>query len=743
MFIRHVLTETRQALARELRDFSLSSPTARLALAASLSCLLAVLAAIWFDTDRYYWAGISAIVVTRPSLGESLHKGINRLAGTAAGGVLGLACLALFAQNRPAILTVIFFLTAATIWIVSRRGQDSYAFGMAGFSAVMICLGNLTQPESADQAAILRVIEIGIGIGSAWFVGGLLLPTPSAPILRATVRKSLTLARDLVREAVAGHLAGGIDRDRLAVGAERLGTLLAEAEARLFHTRLEQALSEADRLFFRRLQAMLAGVRQAVLNLAHLPCPTPGADFPRLHQEPLEAMAQTFASLVDALKERAKAPSPGETEAAQAAIRTFCHSVDALETAYEQRRHTPEHLGQPAADVLVHRRFLGIFEQLAAALVETTGAGLQSPAAKRVQETAVLRQALAGGLAMVAVPLLWIWLDLPGLSEIAISALIVLQVDEVETVRKGMLRLAGCLLGAATGLALLGVPALAEFPVWLGALLLFLFLFTSLGFGDPRCAYIGLQAAIALIITLVQGNGPADSLAPPLERLAAIAVAIAVMHAIIGLLGPKHPRQRLHEALQQARERLAVVLAALAAQARGEPVKVPEVLDRLDQAVDEAKTALARLTRLEPLAPQNLAALDRRHRLARNLLWHVRALARHLPRCRQVPPQVSRYLDRAAVWLMADAPDNDEPATVWAAVLADIETLRRAETDEAGFTREAKLNLADFSLGLLGLWHDLGEYAAAERTRAEMETGMGGVGEKPPAAKGLCPLESR
>ena len=86
-----------------MSGFPRSPIQAKLAFKAALASLIAILLAIWLQTDHYYWAGITAIVVTRPNIGETFLKGLNRLCGTLLGGILAVAIMAqlsIFFQER-------------------------------------------------------------------------------------------------------------------------------------------------------------------------------------------------------------------------------------------------------------------------------------------------------------------------------------------------------------------------------------------------------------------------------------------------------------------------------------------------------------------------------------------------------------------------------------------------------------------------------------------------------------------
>lgn len=135
---------------------------------------------------------------------------------------------------------------------------------------------------------------------------------------------------------------------------------------------------------------------------------------------------------------------------------------------------------------------------------------------------------LIGGLALVAVLLLWQRFDLPQPVQMAISALVVLDRGLGALRHRGRQRVAGCLLGGAFGLGAMTLGG-ASLALWLGVLGLGLFLFSVLHHGGGPSAYVGTQGGLAVIITLVAGRGPPASILPVVDRLAGATLGVLVL----------------------------------------------------------------------------------------------------------------------------------------------------------------------------------------------------------------------
>jgi uncharacterized membrane protein YccC len=143
-------------------------------------------------------------------------------------------------------------------------------------------------------------------------------------------------------------------------------------------------------------------------------------------------------------------------------------------------------------------------------------------------------------------PLIWSWLDLPSLSQMAITVAAVMAVptlsaDPSETARaviqRAAYRLIGCFLGGATALIFIALP-LTEFLPWLGALGAGVWISCYIQTSERGVGNIGTQAAIVLIITLVQGWAPPTSILPGIDRFAGMAAGLTILLVVTMLIWP-------------------------------------------------------------------------------------------------------------------------------------------------------------------------------------------------------------
>ena len=154
--------------------------------------------------------------------------------------------------------------------------------------------------------------------------------------------------------------------------------------------------------------------------------------------------------------------------------------------------------------------------------------------------------AFRGGIAIAVIPVLWSYFYLPGLSATATTVASVLAVPVLadhpldsnrKMVEKAIHRLLGCFVGGITALVLLAIP-LSEFLPWLVSLAAGTWLFAFIQSSSRGIGYLGTQAAVVFMLTLVQGDGPPGSIMPALDRFAGITIGMTSLFIVCLLLEP-------------------------------------------------------------------------------------------------------------------------------------------------------------------------------------------------------------
>jgi uncharacterized membrane protein YccC len=152
--------------------------------------------------------------------------------------------------------------------------------------------------------------------------------------------------------------------------------------------------------------------------------------------------------------------------------------------------------------------------------------------------------AIRSGVAVALIPFVWSKFILPGVSQMAITLVALLatpvMTDPKETHRRiigrGLQRLLGCFVGGLSALALLGLSFNSIWP-WLITLAGGVWLFAYVQHGSHDATYVGTQAGVVFITTLVQGSGPPESILPGIDRFAGMSLGLLMLFAAMFLIG--------------------------------------------------------------------------------------------------------------------------------------------------------------------------------------------------------------
>ncbi|MBV8457222.1 MAG: FUSC family protein [Acetobacteraceae bacterium] len=304
-------------------------------------------------------------------------------------------------------------------------------------------------------------------------------------------------------------------------------------------------------------------------------------------------------------------------------------------------------------------------------------------------------------------------LDWPGIHTIVITCFFVSLGTVGETLHKAILRLSGCIVGAALGLAT--ILALMPLMTNLGDLLLVVapvtFLAAWIGFGSERISYAGWQIGLAFFLSTFQEFGPTLDMATARDRVVGILLGNIIIFVIFTAIWPVSAAGVVRDHLARAVEHL----AALFRTDEGEAAHRAGFAD----AVVQARAIMVN----EPFETRTVVAADGRGRpVDAVILAQVQALfvpvAAILDLRRQIPTSsaiaayqaaLASWFDRAAAWIrdgsaadeitrgLPEPPQTAEPAGFWHRLLdEDI----RAILAQIGPEARTAANTAPGELGL-------------------------------------------
>ena len=149
-------------------------------------------------------------------------------------------------------------------------------------------------------------------------------------------------------------------------------------------------------------------------------------------------------------------------------------------------------------------------------------------------------------IAVVTVFLFWILLELPEVTEMAVTVAVVMSAPVVALdglgTRHGVAlrsihRFTGCLMGGLVALGCLALNVTA-FPWWLAMIGAAVWIGMHVQVGSHGVGYVGTQAAFVFIVTLIQGAAPPSSIMPGIDRFVGIAGGLGILLVVSLLLWP-------------------------------------------------------------------------------------------------------------------------------------------------------------------------------------------------------------
>jgi uncharacterized membrane protein YccC len=140
-------------------------PVVGFALRTTAALLIALYIAFQMDLDDPKWAAMTVWIVAQGSRGMSVSKGQYRFAGTFIGAAVGIALTAMFPQTPEIALPLLaLWLGFCTALSTGLRNFRSYGAVLAGYTAVIVVMDSVSNPEDVFNIAVARVTYIGLGI---------------------------------------------------------------------------------------------------------------------------------------------------------------------------------------------------------------------------------------------------------------------------------------------------------------------------------------------------------------------------------------------------------------------------------------------------------------------------------------------------------------------------------------------------------------------------------------------------
>jgi hypothetical protein len=161
----------RRALRRLRPHVALQSPAFRYGVRLALTLGLAAGLTRTLNVRQWYWVPMTALLVLKPDLQQTLVRGLARIAGTLIGAAIATLASALLRPSPP-VLVVLVLVSALFCYALLNVNYAAYAVAITAYVAFLLALVGL--PELVVVRA--RVVNTALG-GLCAFLGHFVLMT--------------------------------------------------------------------------------------------------------------------------------------------------------------------------------------------------------------------------------------------------------------------------------------------------------------------------------------------------------------------------------------------------------------------------------------------------------------------------------------------------------------------------------------------------------------------------------------
>lgn len=162
---------------------------------------------------------------------------------------------------------------------------------------------------------------------------------------------------------------------------------------------------------------------------------------------------------------------------------------------------------------------------------------------------------MRAAIAVVIMMQVWIWMDLPQVTEMCISIAVVMSAPVIgdgslgtrhAVAERSLHRILGCFLGGIAALLCLALQ-IESFPWWLAMIAGSVWIGMHIQNGKHGVGYLGTQAAFVFIVTLIQGPAPPTSIMPGIDRFVGISGGMAILLIISLMLWPNEAERKVEQ----------------------------------------------------------------------------------------------------------------------------------------------------------------------------------------------------
>ncbi|MCD6047137.1 MAG: conserved rane protein of unknown function [Gammaproteobacteria bacterium] len=516
------LAEQIQSLQAEYKDFCFSSNQSHIAFKSALAVCLALLISLMLNIPNPFWAGISALVVTQAHVGASFQRALYRSIATIAVAILGVFFVSLFANSF--VLWIVLFISVILLIYQSVISPYPYGWIIAAATLLMIDIMAFISPYQVIDTAYYRSLEVIIGSTTAWISNWLFSPKYAKHELEEHMIHTINCFQEIYQLALT---QAPLAYTEFFYTYKKFVQQLEQTRQLLKLTMLESLFGRQKYKLFKRL--LLAAQESGEMLLDY-----------KLYAENTSTQWETAF------------PQPLFFQAIINYIENPTTEKEVLQALDAWKYSLSIGLSQPCA---LLNNLPTIFKEIFNPAYEEASSFRNR--FRYINKIALL-QGIRAAVCATVVPLIWIYLKMPGLSQISVSVIAILQLNPLATKAKGYARLLGCLLGSLTVYLILGLN-INNIVLFLLVIFGVVFCFAYLHHGK-KVSTLGTQAGVVFILGMLTDLSPAVAFDQVFDRLIGIFLGVLTTVIITQYLWPFKAHQFLRYKLEEAKDNINFVI---------------------------------------------------------------------------------------------------------------------------------------------------------------------------------------
>ena len=270
------------------------------------------------------WAGFGVVMIAMATQGQSLHKGLNRMAGTIPACIAALLIFSAAAQDRWLFMFLTALWLSFTTYMMIRSKNNPYFWNVAGFVALIILVSYPITSENVFNHVLYRTLETAMGITVYTLVTVFIWPIKNTGLL-TKISTDLINTQMARYQAASDWISGNGGKDKSEALAKQNLQQINQLSAALISESSENYEVFELRSVWNRYIALSTGIMETQNRID-----TSLEDFAKINVAAVLPTLQGFMQELDHRFGAIKKPSNGDA-AGSAAFNKFSLTIDQKE----------------------------------------------------------------------------------------------------------------------------------------------------------------------------------------------------------------------------------------------------------------------------------------------------------------------------------------------------------------------------------------------------------------------------